>query len=161
MLDRHFNLPDHSILSMKEYIIPQTNPNLSTPFRGKREEHWIRQLGTAAPYGCNDHIDSIGNLTSPGCQSVNVLNLFDRTSRRHRSHGSRKYHKPEIHDVSFDRLLPFVNLSSTYSYKAVLSAIETATCLVRVHLDIAFYRRWISRTSTSGYCFLYFFKQAI
>ena len=71
---------------------------------------WIRQLGTAAPYGCNDHIDSIGNLTSPGCQSVNILNLFDRTSRRHRSHGSRKYNKPEIHDVSFDGLLPFVNL---------------------------------------------------
>ena len=43
-------------------------------------------------------------------QSVNVLNLFDRTSRRHRSHGSRKYNKPEIHDVSFDGLLPFVNL---------------------------------------------------
>ena len=89
---------------------PTNSPGLSTPFRRKREEHWIRQLGTAAPYGCNDHIDSIGNLTSPGCQSVNVLNLFDRTSRRHRSHGSRKYNKPEIHNVSFDGLLPFVNL---------------------------------------------------
>ena len=42
--------------------------------------------------------------------SVNVLNLFDRTSRRHRSHGARKYNKPEIHNVSFDGLLPFVNL---------------------------------------------------
>ena len=52
----------------------------------------------------------MGNLTSPRCQSVNVLNLFDRTSRRHHSHGSRKYNKPEIHDVSFDGLLPFVNL---------------------------------------------------
>ena len=25
---------------------PTNNPNLSTPFRRKREEHWIRQLGT-------------------------------------------------------------------------------------------------------------------
>ena len=115
LLYRHFNLPDHSILSMKVRILekiyhPTNNPNLSIPFRRKREEHWIRQLGTAATYGCNDHIDRIGNLTSPGCQSVNVLNLFDRTSRRHRSHGSRKCNKPEIHDVSFDGLLPFVNL---------------------------------------------------
>ena len=115
LLYKHFNLPDHSVLSMKVRILekiyhPTSSPGLSTPFRRKREEHWIRQLGTAAPYGCNDHIDSIGNLTSPGCQSVNVLNLFDRTSRRHRSHGSRKYNKPEIHDVSFDGLLPFVNL---------------------------------------------------
>ena len=36
--------------------------------------------------------------------------LFDRTSRRHRSHGSRRYNKPEIHNVSFDGRLPFVNL---------------------------------------------------
>ena len=89
---------------------PTNNPNLSTPFRRKREEHWIRRLGTAVPYSCNDHIDSTGNLTSHGCQSVNVLNLFDRTSRRHRSHGTRKYNKPEIHNVSFAGLLPFVNL---------------------------------------------------
>ena len=116
LLYRHFNLPDHSVLSMKFRILekiyhPTNKPiNSCTPFRRKREEYWIRQLGTAAPYGCNDHIDSIGNLTSPGCQSVNVLNLFDRTSRRHRSHGSRRYNKPEIHNVSFDGLLPFVNL---------------------------------------------------
>ena len=116
LLYRHFNLPDHSVLSMKVRILEKiyhlTNKpiNSCTPFRRKREEYWIRQLGTAAPYGCNDHIDSIGNLTSPGCQSVNVLNLFDRTSRRHRSHGSRRYNKPEIHNVSFDGLLPFVNL---------------------------------------------------
>lgn len=114
LLYRHFNLPDHSVLSMKVRILekiyhPTNNPNLSTPYRRKREEYWIRQLGTATPYGCNDHIDSIGNLTSPGCQSVNVLNLFDQTPRRHRSHGKRKYNRPEIHDVSFDALLPFVN----------------------------------------------------
>ena len=40
----------------------------------------------------------------------NFLNLFDRTSRRHRSHGSKKYNEPEIHDVSLDGLLPFVDL---------------------------------------------------
>ena len=89
---------------------PTNNLNLSTPFRRKREKYWIRQLGIAAPYSYNDHIDSIGNLTSPGCQSVNVLNLFDRTSRRPPSHGSRRYNKSEIPDGSFDGLLPFVNL---------------------------------------------------
>ena len=115
ILYNHFNLPDHSVLSMKVRILEKiyhhkNSPCLSTPFRRKREEHWFRQVGIAAQYGCNDHIDSIGNLTSPGCQSVNVLNLFDRTSRRHRRHGSRKHNKPEIHNVSFDGLLPFVNL---------------------------------------------------
>ena len=115
LLYRHINLPDHSILSMKvrkleKIYHPTNNPNLSTPFRRKREEHWIRQLRSAAPNCCNDHIDSIGNLTSLGCQSVNVLDLFDRTSRRHRSHASRKCNKPEIQDVSFEELLSIVNL---------------------------------------------------
>ena len=88
------------------------NPNLSTPFRRKREEDLIRQLGTATPYGCNDHINSIGNLTSRGCQSVNALNLliFNQTRWIPRSHGSRSYNKPEIHDISFDGLLLFVNV---------------------------------------------------
>ena len=44
LLYRQQNLPDHSILSMKVGISekiyhPTNNPNLSTPFRRKREEH--------------------------------------------------------------------------------------------------------------------------
>ncbi|KAK3103876.1 hypothetical protein FSP39_022583 [Pinctada imbricata] len=68
-----------------------------------------RNLNTAAPYGCNDNISTIGNLTSPGCQSVNVTSLFNRSQRRPRSHGIRKYNRPEIHSFSFDDLVPFLN----------------------------------------------------
>ena len=87
---------------------PTYNPDLSTPFRGKNTgyDSWELLLHMVAKIV----FDSIGNLTSPGCQSVNVFNLFDRTSGRHRSHGSRKYNKPEIHDTSFDGLLAFVDL---------------------------------------------------
>ncbi|KAK3087812.1 hypothetical protein FSP39_010974 [Pinctada imbricata] len=88
---------------------PTNNPNLSTPFRRNREEFWIKNLNTAAPYGCNDNISTIGNLTSPGCQSVNVTSLFNRQQRRPRSHGIRKYNRPEIHSFSFDDLVPFLN----------------------------------------------------
>ena len=60
----HFDQPGHHILSMKVQIKeklyhPDINPQLSTPSRRKREEHSVRQLGTAAPYSCNGHIDSI------------------------------------------------------------------------------------------------------
>ena len=72
LLYQHFNLPDHSILSFKVRILekiyhPSNNPSLSTPLRRQREEFWIRELGTAAPYGCNDKIYSVGNLTSLRC----------------------------------------------------------------------------------------------
>ena len=109
----HFNQPDHSILSMKVRILekiyhPSNSPNLSTPLRRQKEEYWIRKLGTAIPYGCNDKIDSIGNLSSPRCNNVNVMNIFDNTPRRKRSHGHRHYTSPQLHDVSINGLLPFV-----------------------------------------------------
>ena len=62
----------------------------------------------AAPYGCNDKIDSVGNLTSPRCSSVNVRRLFG-SSQTKRSHGHRHYNRPNFHaDVTFDTLLPYV-----------------------------------------------------
>ena len=115
VLCKHFDLSEHSILSIEVRIQekayhPTNNPNLCTPFRKKRQEYWMRELGTDDPYGWNEHIVSIGNLTSPRCHSVNVSHLFDRTNRRPRSHGSRRYNKPEIYKVSFHGLLPYVNL---------------------------------------------------
>ena len=109
----HFNQPDHSILSMKVRILekiyhPTNSPGLSTPLRKQREEFWIRKLGTAFPYGCNDNIRSIGNLSSPRCNDVNVMNLFDKTPRRKRSHGTRHRNPSTIHDVTINDLLPFV-----------------------------------------------------
>ena len=112
---QHFNQPDHSILSMRVRILekiyhPTNNPNLSTPLRRQKEEYWIRKLGTAIPYGCNDKIDSIGNLSSPRCEDVNVMNIFEYSPRRTRSHGKRHYKPPNFHDdVSLDDLLPFLN----------------------------------------------------
>ena len=64
LLYRHFNRPDHSIVSMKVVIIEKiyhhtNSPTLSTHFRRQREEFWIKTLGTASPYGCNDNISGI------------------------------------------------------------------------------------------------------
>ena len=114
LLYRHFNESDHSILSMKVRIIEKiyhhTNSNkLSTPYRRRREEHWIKKLCTATPYGCNDKIDSIGNLTSPSCNNINVMNIFEKSPRRKRSHGHRHYSPPSINNISFTDLLQYMH----------------------------------------------------
>ena len=101
LLYQHFNQPDHSILSFKVRILekiyhPTNNPSPSTPLRRQREEFLIRKLGTAAPYDCNDKIDSVGKLTSSGCSSVNVMRLFGSSQRRKRSHGYRHYKRPNF-----------------------------------------------------------------
>jgi hypothetical protein len=76
-------------------------------FPGK--DHWIKNLGTAFPYGYNDNINNLGNLTSPLTNNVNVMGLFLNNKRRRRSHGHRSYNKPNIHDVTLMSLLPYVN----------------------------------------------------
>ena len=109
-LYQHFNQVDHSILSFRvrilEKIYHHTNdPDYSTSFRRQREEFWIRMLGTAIPYGCNDNINHVGNLSHPMCSSVNVFSLFHSCRRRHRSHGHRHYNPPSIHNVTFNGML--------------------------------------------------------
>ena len=114
LLHRHFNQPDHSIASMKVVIIEKIyhhtkSSTLSTHFRRQREEFWIKNLGTASPYGCNDNLSSLGNLTSPSYSNTNVINLFPSHSRRIRSHGHIHYTPAWHNDISFDDLLPFIN----------------------------------------------------
>ena len=41
-------------------LIIYNNPKQSKSLRKKRENYWIRELGTATPYGRNDKIDGIG-----------------------------------------------------------------------------------------------------
>jgi hypothetical protein len=73
ILYNHFNQPGHDrCLTMKVRIIEKiyhhtNSPILSTPYRTDRELFWIKELGTAMPYGCNDNIKGVGNLSSLGC----------------------------------------------------------------------------------------------
>ena len=64
----HFNQPGHyRCLTMKiriiEKIYHHTNsPIHSTPYHTDRELFWIKELGTAMPYGCNDNIKGVGKV---------------------------------------------------------------------------------------------------
>ena len=126
LLYRHFNQPDHSIVSIKvscihlyiysiviiEEIYRYTNsPTLNTHFLRQREEFWIKTFGTASPYGCKDNLSSIGNLTSPYCSKTNAMNIFPSHFRRKWSHGHRHYTSAWHNDISFDDILPFLNKS--------------------------------------------------
>ena len=92
----HFNQPGHDrCLTMKVRIIEKiyhhtNSPIRSTLYRTDRELFWIKELGTAMPYGCNDNIKGVGNLSSPGCSEINVMSLFNTIPRTKRSHGHKR-----------------------------------------------------------------------
>ena len=56
LLHRHFHQPNHSVDDMRVQILEKLyhssgSPSLSAPLRRERELFWIKELGTAKPYG--------------------------------------------------------------------------------------------------------------
>ena len=94
---------------MRVLVLKWVQPKLNCALSGAFEhgsEYLFLELGTAAPYGCNDM--TVGNLISPGCSSMNIMRLFGSCQRRRRSHG-HNCNRPNLHDdVIFDVLLPHV-----------------------------------------------------
>ena len=57
------------------------------------------------PYGCNDNIKGVGNLSSPGCNEFNVMSLFNTIPRTKRSHGHKIIQHPNVKKSSKPRTL--------------------------------------------------------
>ena len=98
LLYEHFRLPGHSIADIKVQILEKVYHSSENPVnirlhRRIRELHWIKKLGTAAPYGCNDQIKGVGTLSTPSCKHTNVLGIFSKQQRRKRSRRHRHYKK--------------------------------------------------------------------
>ena len=87
------------------------NPTLLTSLRRTRELFWIKELGTAKPYGFNDQIKGVGTLNSISCKKTNIYSLFNKQPRRKRSHGKRHYNKraPQP-DVTMSTLVDLVDM---------------------------------------------------
>ena len=123
ILYNHFNQPGHDrCLTMKVRIIEKiyhhaNSPILSTPYRTDRELFWIKELGTAMTYGCNDNIKWVGNLASPGCSEINVMSLFNTITRTKCSHGHKRIQHPNVKKSSKPRTLQ-------YTFNDLLSNIQ-------------------------------------
>ena len=85
------------------------SPSLSTPLRREREPFWIKELGTAKPYGFNGQIKGVGTLSSTSCKKTNVYTLFNKHQRGKRSHEKCHYNeKAPPPDSSTDALITLI-----------------------------------------------------
>ena len=57
-------------------------------------------MNTVSPYGCNNNISGVGNLSSSKCSRVNVIKLFPSFQRRKRSHGHIHYYTPSSLNIT-------------------------------------------------------------
>ena len=116
LLHRHFHQPDHSVDDMRVPILEKVyhsseKPTLLTSLRRTRELFWIKELGTAKPYGFNDQIKGVSTLSSISCKKINIYSLFNKQPRRKRSHGKRRYNKraPQP-DVTMSTLVDLLDM---------------------------------------------------
>ena len=117
LLHRHFHQLDHSVEDIRVQILEKIyhsseNPTLITTIRRTRELFWIKELGTAKPYGFNDQIKGVSTLSSISCKKSNIYSLFNKQPRRKRSHEKRHYNKraPQP-DVTMSTLVDLVDMT--------------------------------------------------
>ena len=63
---------------LEEIYHSSENPVNIQLHRRLQELYWIKELGTAALYGCNDQIKGVHTLSSPSCKDTNVLGIFNK-----------------------------------------------------------------------------------
>ena len=81
--DTSINQTDHSVDDMKVQLVEKVyhsseNPTLLTSLCRTRELFWIKELGSAKPYGFNDQIKGVGTFSSISCKKTNIYSLFNK-----------------------------------------------------------------------------------
>ena len=116
LLHIHFHQPDYSVDDMRVQILEgiyhsSENPTLLASFCRTRELFWIKELGTAKPYGFNDQIKGAGTLSSISCKKTNIYSLFSKQLRRKRSYGKKHYNiRAPQPDVAMSTLIDLVDI---------------------------------------------------
>ena len=107
---RHFNLPGHTVDDIWIQPIEHTTQSPGeteqdvTIRRLDLERFWMLELGTMYPYGLNDRLQHVGNVSNSCVRSRNnVFNLFNRHQRRKRSHGRRSNSRRNL-EITLDQL---------------------------------------------------------
>ena len=96
-LVRHFNNSDHDISDIRVSIIDYVGHNTHGSHELlELENYWIRTLNTAYPFGLNDNVKGVGNISRLDISSFNANNtpyFSISQNRKTRSHGRRSMSK--------------------------------------------------------------------
>ena len=97
-LYHHFNLNGHTLEDIGimpiEEVVSEPNDTISLACkRLKREEFWYRELCTIYPYGLNDNVRCLGNVSSKKDKGLVVYGLFNKSRRKFRKKTPHRHRK--------------------------------------------------------------------
>ena len=98
-LYKHFcsnghNIDDLAIMPIEEVFLDDGECLSLASKRLQREEYWYKELATIYPYGLNDNVKKVGNISKKGTENIVVWSLFNKRQRKFkkRSHKRRRQH---------------------------------------------------------------------
>ena len=125
-LYHHFNSDGHSlddinIMPIEEVVLEQTDGMTLPSKRLQREEYWYRELCSVYPYGLNDNVRGVGNV-SKSDERLIVYTLFNtqkRTFRKRRlQRNKRKVNVNTVEEQLKSRLNKYKSIDFTLSIRA-------------------------------------------
>ena len=97
-LYNHFNSDGHTdkditIIPIEEVILDSNDNIMLASKRLQREEFWYRELGSIYPYGLNDNVRKIGNISQKIGDGTIVYSLFNRQPRKYKKRQHKRKRK--------------------------------------------------------------------
>ena len=92
--NRH-NEDDITIMSIEEVFLEDGECLSLASKRLQREEYWYKELATIYPYGLNDNVKNVGNISKKGTENIVVWALFNKRQRKFkkRPHKRKRQHE--------------------------------------------------------------------
>ena len=139
-LYNHFNSDGHShedlcIMPIEEvYLEPGDDISLAMKL-SNREEFWYKELCSVYPYGLNDNVCKVGNVSRKLEQGLVVYCLFNRQPRKYRVRQSKRTRSrrafSEIRNVLEELLLSYSSVLFSYKLRTFLLGLPKR-CLMEV-----------------------------
>ena len=90
---------DVSIMPIEEVVLtPGDNMSLASKIL-QREEYWYKELCTIYPYGLNDNVRGLGNVSRKMGQGIVIYTLFNRQTHKYRKRTKKKRKKPKHDEI--------------------------------------------------------------
>ena len=127
-LYQHFCSSGHSedditIMPIEEVSLEEGECLSLASKRLQREEYWYKELATIYPYGLNDNVKNLGNVSKKGTENIVVWSFFNKKPRKFTKRSLKRKRKHGITRTELEHKLR--NLVNNYNKPGLVHEIKT------------------------------------
>ena len=120
-MDGH-TVDDISIMPIEEVVLEPTDSITLSSKRLQREDFWYRKLCSVYPYGLNDSVKGVGNVSSRIDNELIVYTLFNKHERKFRRRKPQRHRKKvnrsRVTEQITNTIMTYKNKNSTFHLRA-------------------------------------------